>query len=104
MKTRFTYSFIEKAIIGSKAAIERANKGKNPEYALYLGYPIFDNQGAIDYSYGSVDFLDGELKSFTFEKISRSWSEAEWKKYVKDGTELPDPVQYGYVGGTYSKA
>ena len=28
MKTRFTYNFIEKAIIGSKAAIERANKGK----------------------------------------------------------------------------
>lgn len=78
--------------------------GKNPEYALYLGYPIFGNQGEIDYSYGSVDFSDGELKSFTFEKISRSWSEAEWKKYVKDGTELPDPVQYGYVGGTYTKA
>ena len=37
MKTRFTYNFIEKAIIGSKAAIERANKGKNPEYAELSG-------------------------------------------------------------------
>ncbi len=37
MKTRFTYNFIEKAIIGSKAAIEKANKGKNPEYAELSG-------------------------------------------------------------------
>lgn len=37
MKTRFTYNFIEKAIIGSKAAIERANKGKNPEYTELSG-------------------------------------------------------------------
>ena len=37
MKTRFTYNFIEKTIIGSKAAIERANKGKNPEYAELSG-------------------------------------------------------------------
>ena len=37
MKTRFTYNFIEKAIIGSKAAIDRANKGKNPEYTELSG-------------------------------------------------------------------
>ncbi len=37
MKTRFTYNFIEKAIIGSKAAIDRANKGKNPEYSELSG-------------------------------------------------------------------
>ncbi len=37
MKTRFNYNFIEKTIIGSKAAIERANKGKNPEYAELSG-------------------------------------------------------------------
>ena len=37
MKTRFTYNFIEKTIIGSKAAIEKANKGKNPEYAELSG-------------------------------------------------------------------
>lgn len=37
MKTRFSYNFIEKTIIGSKAAIERANKGKNPEYAELSG-------------------------------------------------------------------
>lgn len=37
MKTRFNYNFIEKTIIGSKAAIEKANKGKNPEYAELSG-------------------------------------------------------------------
>lgn len=37
MKTRFNYNFIEKSIIGSKAAIERANKGKNPEYTELSG-------------------------------------------------------------------
>lgn len=33
MREHFTYNFVEKAIIGSKAAIERANKGLNPEYS-----------------------------------------------------------------------
>ena len=37
MKRHFNYNFIEKAIIGSKAAIEKANKGKNPEYAELSG-------------------------------------------------------------------
>ena len=32
MRKHFTYSFTEKAIIGSKAAINRANKGLNPEF------------------------------------------------------------------------
>ena len=32
MRKQFTYNFIEKAIIGSKAAINRANKGLNPEF------------------------------------------------------------------------
>ncbi len=33
MKRTFTYNFVEKTIVGSKAAIERANRGLNPEYA-----------------------------------------------------------------------
>ena len=78
--------------------------GKYPEQELYLGYPYRDAQDILDYTYGSVDFSDGELKSFTFEKISRSWSEAEWGQYIKKGIDLPDPVQYDYVGGTYIKA
>ena len=37
MKKHFNYDFTNHAIIGSKAAIERANKGKNPEYAELSG-------------------------------------------------------------------
>ena len=33
MKTRFNYNFTQKTIVGSKKAIERANKGLNPEYS-----------------------------------------------------------------------
>lgn len=32
MKKNFQYDFVNKAIIGSKSAINRANKGLNPEY------------------------------------------------------------------------
>ena len=78
--------------------------GKNPEQSLSLSYPYFDDQGIIDYKYGTVDFSNGVLNSFTFEKISRGWSEGEWSKYLKGQIdELPDPVQYDYVGGTYTK-
>ena len=78
--------------------------GKYPEQTLYMGYPYRDAQDIIDYTYGTVDFSDGELKSFTFEKMSRSWGEGEWNKYIKgEIDDLPDPVQYDYVGGTYSK-
>ena len=33
MRTKFTYDFTKKAIVGTKASIKRANAGKNPEYA-----------------------------------------------------------------------
>lgn len=78
--------------------------GKNPETHLSLSYPYFDDHDDLQYSYGSVDFSNGVLNSFTFEKISRGWSEGEWSKYLKGQIdELPDPVQYDYVGGTYTK-
>lgn len=33
MNTHFTYNFVAKTIVGSKRAIDRANKGLSPEYA-----------------------------------------------------------------------
>ena len=33
MKTKFNYDFANKAIVGTKSSIARANKGLNPEYA-----------------------------------------------------------------------
>ena len=78
------------------------NDWKYEDQKLYMGYPYTNEQGILDYKYGTVDYSDGIVKSFTFEKISRSWSEGEWKKYLAKEAELPDPVQYGYVGGTYT--
>ena len=46
MREHFAYNFVEKAIVGSKTAIERANKGLNPEYseltAKMAAHPNFD--------------------------------------------------------------
>ena len=80
------------------------NDWKYEDQKLYMGYPYTNEQGILDYKYGTVDYSDSIVKSFTFEKISRSWSEGEWKKYLAKEAELPDPVQYGYVGGTYTRA
>lgn len=46
MNTIFTYNFVNKTIIGSKAAINRANKGINPEYSeltsMLAAHPTFN--------------------------------------------------------------
>ena len=77
------------------------NDWKYPDKKLYLGYPYYDDRNILDYKYGTVVYEDGIVKQFTFEKISRSWSDEEWNKYVAGKADLPDPVQYGFVGGTY---
>ena len=77
------------------------NDWKYPDQKLYMGYPYTDDRGILDYKYGTVDYSDGIVKEFTFEKISRRWSDGEWNKYMSGKEDLPDPVQYGYVGGTY---
>ncbi len=45
MKKHFNYNFIEKTIVGSKAAINKANKGINPEYkelsSMLTAHPDF---------------------------------------------------------------
>ena len=80
------------------------NDWKYPDQKLYMGYPYTDDRGILDYKYGTVDYSDGIVKEFTFEKISRSWSDGEWNKYISGKEDLPDPVQYGFVGGTYKNA
>ena len=80
------------------------NDWKYPDQKLYMGYPYTDDRGILDYKYGTVDYADGVVNSFTFEHISRSWSDNEWNKYISGKEDLPDPIQYGYVGGTYVRA
>lgn len=51
MRKYFIYNFTEKTIIGSKTAINRANKGMNPEYRelteMLAEYPTFKVQEKI---------------------------------------------------------
>lgn len=72
--------------------------------ALMFGYNTFDENDRMRDHWGSIDFSDGQLKSFTFEHLSRSWTEDEWDKYLSsDDYKLPDAILYEYVGGTYYK-
>ena len=74
------------------------------EASLMFGYSTFKADDTMIDHYGSIDFSDGELKSFSFEHLSRSWTEAEWDEYTKNTEyKLPDAIIYEYVGGTYSK-
>ena len=90
--------------INLKINRKSVNEWKYEDQMLYMGYPYRDERDILDYKYGTVDYSDGIVKSFEFEKICRHWSEEEWKKYVKENEDLPDPVQYGYVGGVYKNA
>ena len=79
--------------------------GKEDTRRINFGYSTFDEEdNMIDHD-GTVDFSDGELHSFTFEHLSRHWSELEWKEFItKPEYHLPDAILYDYVGGTYVKA
>lgn len=77
---------------------------EDTEQALMFGYSTFKEDDTMIDHYGSIDFSDGELKSFTFEHLSRSWTEDEWDEYTKNKDyALPDAIIYDYVGGTYTK-
>ncbi len=77
---------------------------ENTEKALMFGYSTFDAQENMIDHYGSIDFSNGKLNSFTFEHLSRAWTEQEWNKYLSnDDYHLPDAIIYEYVGGTYVK-
>lgn len=73
------------------------------EITMYFGYFEETNVHLVEH-WGSVDFSDGVLNSFTFEHLSRPWTDAEMDKWTKDESyHLPDPIIYDYVGGTYIK-
>lgn len=77
---------------------------EDTENALTFGYITFKSDFTMIEHYGSIDFNDGRLNSFTFEHLSRNWTESEWDKFTKDESYmLPDAIIYDYVGGTYYK-
>ena len=74
------------------------------ENSLMFGYTTFDEDDTMIEHFGSIDFSDGVLKSFTFKHLSRRWTEEEWDIYTKnEDAKLPDAILYDYVGGTYIK-
>ena len=70
---------------------------------MSFGYSTFENGRMIDH-YGEVDYANGVLNSFTFEHLSRVWTEEEWRPYISGAVDtMPDAVLYDYVGGTYTR-
>ena len=54
---------------------------------------------------GTIDFSDEVLNSFTFEHLSRRWTDSEWNEFIKNPDyEMPDAILYDFIGGTYVKA
>ena len=54
--------------------------------------------------HGEVDFSNDTLNSFSFEYLSRYWTDEEWDIFTKDiDYHMPDPIIYDYVGGTYTR-
>ena len=77
---------------------------KGDEGRLVFGYTTFDEGDNMIEHPGTVDFRDGRLNSFSFEHISRRWTEEEWDVYTRDkDATMPDAIIYEYAGGTYSK-
>ena len=72
---------------------------------VMFGYYSFDDNDRMIDHWGTVDFSNGSVNSFTFEHCSRNWTDKEWDLFTKDESyHMPDPIIYDYVGGTYTKA
>ena len=78
--------------------------GKGSEGRINFGYSTFDEEDRMIDHDGTINFSDGVLHSFTFEHLSRRWTDDEWNKFISDESyHLPDAILYDYIGGTYVK-
>ncbi len=78
--------------------------GSSDESGSYFGYYSVDSNDHLVEHWGTVDYKDGILYSFTFEHLSRTWTDAEMDEWTKNlDYKLPDPIYYEYIGGTYKK-
>lgn len=72
---------------------------------LLFGYYSFDQQENMIDLWGTVEFLENHIVSFTFEYLSRNWTNDEMDRYTESGPSvLPDVKAYDYIGGTYSRS
>lgn len=89
-----TYS---REVLFSKAYKDNAN-------AVRFGYYTIDEEDNMLDHHGEVDFSNGTLNSFSFEYLSRYWTDEEWDEFTKNiDYHMPDPIIYDYVGGTYTR-
>ena len=81
--------------------------GKNVEGRISFYYNTFEGNGEnteMIFHNGVIDFSNGVLNSFTFEHLSRPWTDEEWEPYLKGQVDrMPDNILYDFVGGTYTK-
>ena len=81
--------------------------GKEQPGRISFYYNTFEGNGEnteMLFHFGEIDFSNGVMNSFTFEHLSRPWTDAEWKPYLSGEVDrLPDNILYDYVGGTYTK-
>ena len=81
--------------------------GKEQPGRISFYYNTFEGHGEdtdMLFHYGEIDFSNGVLNSFTFEHLSRPWTDAEWKPYLSGEVDrMPDNILYDFKGGTYVK-
>jgi len=99
----FTSKDSETSRINFRTRKETVDWGEGSEGRIDFGYDTFDEKGNMISHPGSIDFSDGELHSFTFEHLSRRWTDKEWKDYLDNDMPLPDAILYDFIGGTYEK-
>ena len=97
-------TFDEGSVISFKTLKDSVDWGKGTEGRIVFGYYTFTESDQMIDHFGSVDFSDGVVNSFTFEHLSRRWTDKEWDLYTKDESyHLPDAILYDYIGGTYQR-
>ncbi len=91
------YLSYSREVLFSKALQDKGN-------VVLFGYTTFDaNDNMIEHR-GTIDFENGVLNSFSFEHLSREWTEEAWDIFTRDQSySMPDPIIYDYIGGTYLK-
>ena len=101
----FEYNSTERRqTLNLKTLRDSVDWGEGTEGRISFGYYTFDEEDHMINHDGTVDFSNGTLNSFTFEHLSRQWTDNEWNRFIKSDDPLPDAILYEYIGGTYTKA
>ena len=102
-----TYTNLENVptlVITRSHGVTITNIDKDSASFMYYGYYKVDSNDRLVPHWGTVDYDNGAVNSFTFEHLARYWTDKEMDEWTKNiDYKLPDPIIYDYLGGTYSK-